>query len=246
MHHDKIPARRHKRPETRRRAPQKCASGQNSRPDGPNDQKREGVHRRRARRDKIPAPTAQTTRNERACTAEGRVRTKFPARRPKRPETRGRAPQKRASGLYCSNLTKSNLVKKKNSGLIEKHKQLCSESAPWIPEKGNLVDKAVLPLAGAFFPPGGFENGLAGPASTREKSTRIFFKNYGRDARRSPYIYVWASPAFPSPRCLVVLLSFGLPFGVVVRSSRYQVHRGNLFAGVGRLGSQILIFGCGF
>ena len=99
---------------------------------------------------------------------------------------------------------------------------------------------------GAFFPPAGFENGLAGPASTREKSTRIFFKNYGRDPPRSPYIYVWVSPAFPPPRCLMVSLSFGLPFGVVGRSSRYRVHRGNLFAGVGLLGSQILIFGHGF
>ena len=50
----------------------------------------------------------------------------------------------------------------------------------------------------------------------------------------------------PSPRCFVVLLSFGLPFGVVGRSSRFQVHRGNLFGGVGRLGLQILIFGRGF
>ena len=38
----------------------------------------------------------------------------------------------------------------------------------------------------------------------------------------------------------------GCLFGVVGRSSRYQVHCGNLFAGVGRLGSQFLIFGCGF
>ena len=104
----------------------------------------------------------------------------------------------------------------------------------------------MLPLVGAFFPPGGFENGLAGPASTREKLTRISSKKYCRDAQKSPYIYVWVSPAFPPPRCLVVLLSFGLPFGVVGRSSRYQVHCGNLFAGVGSPGSQILIFGYGF
>ena len=39
--------------------------------------------------DKIPAPTAQTTRNERACTAEGCIRTKFLPRRPKRPERPG-------------------------------------------------------------------------------------------------------------------------------------------------------------
>jgi hypothetical protein len=50
----KFPPRRPKRPETRGRAPQKGASGQNSRPDGPNDQKREGVHRRSAHHGNIP------------------------------------------------------------------------------------------------------------------------------------------------------------------------------------------------
>ena len=48
-------------------------------------------------------------------------------------------------------------------------------------------------------------------------------------------------PTLPSP--LVVLLLFGWPFGVVGRSSRFHSHRGYLFDGVGRLGSQILIFG---
>ena len=94
----KFPPRRPKRPETKARAPQKGASGPNFRPDGPNDQKRKRVHRRRAHEDKIPAPTAQTTRNESACTAEGRMRTKFPPRRPKRPETKARAPQKAHQG----------------------------------------------------------------------------------------------------------------------------------------------------
>ena len=129
---------------------------------------------------------------------------------------------------------------------MEKNKKTAFRTHPWIPKKRNLVDKVVLPLVAAFSRPGGSKNGLARPASTREKLTRIFFQNHGRDPPRAPYIYVWASPAFPSPRCLVVLLSFGLPFGVVGRSSRYRVHRGNLFAGVGRLGSQILIFGHGF
>ena len=41
---------------------QGCASGQEIPPDGPNDQKREGLRRRRAHHDKIPATTAQTTR----------------------------------------------------------------------------------------------------------------------------------------------------------------------------------------
>ena len=123
------------------RAPQKGAPVQNSRPDGRNDYRR--VHRRRAHLYKIPAPrpkrletkarapqkgasvqnsspTPETTRNEGACTAEGRISTKFPpdgrndqkrrrvhrrrahqykipARRPKRPETKARAPQKGAS-----------------------------------------------------------------------------------------------------------------------------------------------------
>ena len=129
---------------------------------------------------------------------------------------------------------------------MEKNKKTAFRTRPWIPKKRNLVDKVVLPLVAAFSRPGGSKNGLARPASTREKLTRIFFQNHGRDPPRAAYIYVWASPAFPSPRCLVVLLSFGLPFGVVGRSSRYRVHRGNLFAGVGRLGSQILIFGHGF
>ena len=230
---------RPKRPATRGRAPQQGASGPNSRLDGPNDQKREDMHRRRAHHDKIPASTAQTTRNEKPCTAEGRIRTKFPPRRPKRPETRGRAPQKRASQEYSLFFVKNPIVKKKKQRISRKKQNPALRTRPWISKTGNLVDKVVLPLVGAFFPPAGFENGLAGPASTREKSTRIFFKNYGRDPPRSPYIYVWVSPAFPPPRCLMVSLSFGLPFGVVGRSSRYQVHRGNLFAGMGRLGSQI-------
>ncbi len=41
---------------------QKCASGQQFRPDGRNDQTRDGVHRRRAHEDKIPATTSQLTR----------------------------------------------------------------------------------------------------------------------------------------------------------------------------------------
>ena len=49
-----------------------------------------------------------------------------------------------------------------------------------------------------------------------------------------------------SPRCCVVLLLFGRPFGVVGRSGRFQVHRGCLFDGVGRLGLQILILRTGF
>ena len=49
------------------------------------------------------------------------------------------------------------------------------------------------------------------------------------------FLICGVSPARPSPRCCVVLLSFGSPFGVVGRSSRYRVHRGNLFAGVGRV-----------
>ena len=129
---------------------QKCASGQKIRPDGRNDQAQDGVHRKRAHEDKIPATTsqmtrthrgvgkgiylhhlaatatfsllftrtisttpckqdsktlsccsrrahqdknpartAQTTRNERACTAEGHMRTKSPPRQPKRPERTG-------------------------------------------------------------------------------------------------------------------------------------------------------------
>ena len=67
----------------------------------------------------------------------------------------------------------------------------------WISKRGNLVDKVLLLLVGTFSPPGSFENGLAVPASTREKSTRISSKNYWRDAPRSPCIYVWASPVFP-------------------------------------------------
>merc|ERR1712026_239228 len=80
-----------------------------------------------------------------------------------------------------------------------------SELAPGIPKTGNLVDDIVLPSVGTFFRPGGFKNGLAGPASTREKLTRISSKNYCRDAQKSSYIYVWAAPAFPSPRCLGIL-----------------------------------------
>ena len=48
--------------------------------------------------DQIPATTAQTTRDDRACTAEARIRTKFPTRRPKWPESRACVPQKGASG----------------------------------------------------------------------------------------------------------------------------------------------------
>ena len=50
---------------------------QNSNPRSVNDQKRERVHRRRAHQDQIPGPTAQTTRNESACTAEARIRARL-------------------------------------------------------------------------------------------------------------------------------------------------------------------------
>ena len=190
----KYPPRRPKRPETTERAPQKRASGRNFRHDGPNDQKAERVYRRRAHQDQIPRPTAQATRNESACTAEARIRAR---------------------------LSKFNKALKKKHGFVQKNNRLPSELAPGIPKTGNLVDDIVLPSLGTFFRPGGFKNGLAGPASTREKLTRISSKNYCRDAQKSSYIYVWAAPAFPSPRCLVALLSFGLPFGVVGRSSRY-------------------------
>ena len=57
------------------------------------------------------------------------------------------------------------------------------------------------------------------------------------------YIYWWASPAFPSLCCLVVVLSFGWLSGILVRASRCRLHRGNLFASVGRLGSQFCFSG---
>ena len=97
----KFPPRRPKRLETKAHARQNCASAQNSRPDGPNDQKRKRMHGRSTHQDKIPAPTAQTTRNESARTAEAHISTKFPPRRPKRPETKAHARQKRASGQNC-------------------------------------------------------------------------------------------------------------------------------------------------
>ena len=71
------PHHRPKRPETKAHARQKYASGQNSRPDGPNDQKRKRTHCRSAHQHKIPAPTAQTTRNESTCTAEACIRKKL-------------------------------------------------------------------------------------------------------------------------------------------------------------------------
>ena len=121
----KFPPRQPKQPETKAHALQKHASGQSSRPDGPNDQKRKHMHCRSAHhhkitpttgpndqkrkrthgrsthQDKIPAPTAQTTRNESARTAEAHISTKFPPRRPKRPETKAHARQERASGKNC-------------------------------------------------------------------------------------------------------------------------------------------------
>ena len=116
-----FPPRRPKRPETKAHARQEHASGQNSRPDSRNNQKRKHMHCRSTHQDKVPAPTAQTTRNESTCTAEAhittklppppaqttrnesartaevRIRTKFPPRRPKRPETKAHALQKRTS-----------------------------------------------------------------------------------------------------------------------------------------------------
>ena len=82
------------------------ASGQNSRPDGLNDQKRDGVQRRRTHQDQISAPTAQTTRNESACTAEARISTIF---------------------LKFNKIPSRSI---KNSGIMKKNKQLCSEPAP--------------------------------------------------------------------------------------------------------------------
>ena len=79
---------------------QKFASSENSRPAGPNNGERNWVYRRSVHHE-IPAPPAQTTRNESACTAEACIRTKFPPRRPKRPETKAHARQKRASGQNC-------------------------------------------------------------------------------------------------------------------------------------------------
>ena len=97
----KFPPRQPKQPETKAHALQKHASGQSSRPDGPNDQKRKHMHCRSAHhhkitpttgpndqkrkrthgrsthQDKIPAPTAQTTRNESTCTAEACIRKKL-------------------------------------------------------------------------------------------------------------------------------------------------------------------------
>ena len=58
--------------------------------------------------DQIPATTAQTTRDDRACTAEARIRTKFPTRRPKWPESRACVPQKGASGPDSSPDSQSN------------------------------------------------------------------------------------------------------------------------------------------
>ena len=102
----KFPPGPPKRIETRAHAPQKRASRPKSRHDGPNDQKRERVHRRRRRRahqDQIPRPTAQTTRNESACTAEARIRARLP---------------------------KFDKSLKKNTGFIGKMKKMTSEFAP--------------------------------------------------------------------------------------------------------------------
>ena len=120
-----FPPRRPKRPETKAHARQEHASGQNSRPDSRNNQKRKHMHCRSTHQDKVPAPTAQTTRNESTCTAEAHITTKlppppaqttrnesartaeahistkFPPRRPKRPETKAHARQERASGKNC-------------------------------------------------------------------------------------------------------------------------------------------------
>ena len=87
---------------------------------------------------------------------------------------------------------------------------------------------------------------LAGPAFTTQKSKRKLLQIMMVMHRVSLYIYAWASSASPSPRWCVVLLvslSFGRSFGVVARSSRDQVHRDNLFDGMGRVGLHILVFG---
>ena len=142
------------------------------------------------------------------------IRTKFPRRRPKQPETRGRAPQKPGSGQsYCHdgpNDRKREGMHHRSAPLgniahieVKKHriysktkkKKAAFRTCPRIQETGNLVDKVVLPLVGVFFQSGGPENGLAGPAFTREKSTLILFKSYGRDDPRSlymcTYVYVY-------------------------------------------------------
>ena len=98
---------------------------QNSSPHSVNDQRRERVHRRRAHQDQIPGPTAQTTRNESACTAEARTRAIL--------------------------LKFNESLKKKQWNYIEKQKNVL-RTRPWISKRGNLVDKVVLPLVGTFLP----------------------------------------------------------------------------------------------
>ena len=94
------------------------------------------------------------------CTAE------VPSKRqqPKRPETTARAPQKRPASDSSPNDRKRQPVHrrtaprarsnphKKKQVVFTKNAKTCTYNAPQKFKKGNLVDKVVLLLTGAFFP----------------------------------------------------------------------------------------------
>ena len=126
-----------------------------------------------------------------------------------------------------------------HSGTFSRVRAFCRNGFPFYPPLPSRHRAAV---DGCVFPPGGFKNGPARPATPRVKSTRVVLKII-MVTLRFCNICVWAPSVFPSPRSCAVSLRFGWSLSCSCAVEPFQLHAGLLFDGVGRLGSRILIFG---